>query len=325
MEIWINRLLTEKHKIYWAKSIINADGKEYPEGTIYVESKKGTPELVKKLSAEMGIDFVGVSSSQTENSFKINPIRIGLWDRYGGSMQSGWTRWLLEQYEFPFELVFPQELDKGDLNKKFDVLVFVSGAIPQGQRRAGGLSSNAESIPEEYRAWLGSVSSDKTIPELLKFVENGGTIITIGSSTNLAYHANLPVKNHIVDKDGKRLESIDYYVPSSILRVRINNKLPIAYGMNEHADIFFSNSPVFRFEPDADKMGVTPVAWFDSDKPLRSGWAWGQDRLYGGVAIAEADIGKGKLYLFGPEVLFRAQSHGTFKLFFNGLYLSNSE
>ncbi|MDX2414971.1 MAG: M14 family zinc carboxypeptidase [Bacteroidales bacterium] len=323
--IAVNRLLASKHKVYWTKSNINEGGNEYPEGTIYIESKKGTEALVNTLSQELGIDFIGINNKAVGNDLKINPVRIGLWDRYGGSMPSGWTRWLLEQYEFPFELVFPQELDQGNLNKKFDVLVFVTGAIPAGQRRSANSTANLESIPEEYRSWIGSVSSDKTIPELLKFVENGGSIIAIGSSTNIAGHAGLPIKNHIVDKDGEGLSSEDYFVPSSILNVRVNNKLPIAYGMNEHVDIFFSNSPVFRFNPDADKQGVTPIAWFDSDRPLRSGWAWGQDRLYGGVAMAEAKYGKGKMYLFGPEILFRAQPHGTFKLFFNGLYLSNTE
>ena len=40
---------------------------------------------------------------------KLKPVRIGLWDQYGGSMPSGWTRWLLEQYEFPFEVVYPAD------------------------------------------------------------------------------------------------------------------------------------------------------------------------------------------------------------------------
>jgi hypothetical protein len=47
--------------------------------------------------------------------FKLRPVRIGLWDRYGGSMPSGWTRWLIEQFEFPFTVVYPQTLDAGDL------------------------------------------------------------------------------------------------------------------------------------------------------------------------------------------------------------------
>ena len=43
------------------------------------------------------------------------------------------------------------------------------------------------------------------------------------------------------------------------------------------------------------------------------------------VAVAEAKVGEGKLFLYGPEVTFRAQPHGTFKLFFNGLYYGTAE
>ena len=90
-----------------------------------------------------------------------------------------------------------------------------------------------------------------------------------------------------------------------------------------------------RLAPEADKQGVTAVAWFStltragfgrvSAEPLRSGWAWGQNRLYGGVAVAAAEVGKGHLYLYGPEVLFRGQSHGTFRLVFNGIHLGGAE
>ena len=72
---------------------------------------------------------------------------------------------------------------------------------------------------------------------------------------------------------------------------------------------------------DARGKGITPIAWFDSATPLRSGWAWGQAQLQGGVAIAEAKVGQGRLVLFGPEITFRAQPHGTFKFLFNGIYL----
>ena len=65
---------------------------------------------------------------------------------------------------------------------------------------------------------------------------------------------------------------------------------------------------------------MTPVAWFADATPLRSGWAWGQHYLNGAVAVAEAQVGKGRLFLFGPEITFRAQPHGTFKFLFNGIY-----
>ncbi|HSB09681.1 MAG TPA: peptidase, partial [Blastocatellia bacterium] len=100
---------------------------------------------------------------------------------------------------------------------------------------------------------------------------------------------------------------------------------PLAYGMEAKLDVFFDNSPVFRLRPEASIKGLKPVAWFDSDRPLRSGWAWGQKYLQDGVAVAEARVGKGKLFLFGPEITFRGQPHGTFKFLFNGIYYGGAE
>lgn len=328
--ILVNRLLAEKQKVYWLSDDYNANGRVYPAGTIYIPATKSSTTIVKNAADELGLNATGCEQAPGTGALKINPVRIGLWDKYGGSMPSGWTRWIMEQFEFPFELVYPGTLDQGKLNSKFDVLVFVTGAIPSGESRFAYFQnpmddSEKDRIPEEYRGWLGQVTTEKTVPLLLEFLNNGGTIIAIGSSTKLAYDAKLPLGNHMVDGEGKPLSSEVYYIPGSILQVRVNNRLPLAYGVKERLDIFFDNSPVFRLQPEADKKGITSVAWFDSDKSLRSGWAWGQDRLYGGVAIADARIGKGNLYLFGPEILFRAQPHGSFKLFFNGLFLSASE
>ena len=53
-------------------------------------------------------------------------------------MPSGWTRWILEQFEFPFTRVYAPELDAGNLNAKYDVLIFVDGAIPAVRSGGGG-------------------------------------------------------------------------------------------------------------------------------------------------------------------------------------------
>ena len=91
--------------------------------------------------------------------------------------------------------------------------------------------------------------------------------------------------------------------------------------MNEHTDVFFDDSPVFKLGPDAAAARVRTIAWFDSKTPLRSGWAWGQQYLDQAVEIIEAPLGKGHVVLFGPEIAWRAQPHGTFKFLFNGIYL----
>jgi hypothetical protein len=95
-------------------------------------------------------------------------------------------------------------------------------------------------------------------------------------------------------------------------------------GFEKKVDVFFDNSPVMELAPDAAMRGVKTVAWFDNKSPLRSGWAWGQHYLEGGTAGIEAQLGKGKVFLFGPEITFRAQPHGTFKFLFNSIYYGTS-
>jgi hypothetical protein len=327
-----NRLLADGHKVYWLTQPLEHKGKSYPVGTLYISAKSSTRQLLERMAVELGLNFDGIQTSPKGEALQMGPVRIGLWDQYGGSMPSGWTRWLFEQYEFPFEVVYPPKLDAGDLKSQFDVLVFVTGAIPAGEvnltphsRSRGFGSMRPANIPAEYEDRLGGITADKTIPHLLKFMEEGGTVLTIGSSINLGGFAGVSAKSHLVDETGNPLPREVYFVPSSILEVRVNTDHPLAYGMKERLDIFFNNSPVLRPQVEADKKGFTSVAWFDSDKPLRSGWAWGQDRLYGGVAVAAAKVGKGQLFLFGPEMLFRAQPHGSFKFVFNGIFLGGAK
>ena len=311
--ILVNRVLKAGGAISW----------QLDSGKWFIARHEKTDALVEKTAHELGLPLVGVDSPPDSPALALRPLRIGLWDRYGGSMPSGWTRWLLEQFEFPFQLVYAQELDAGRLAEKFDVLVFVDGAIPAG----GGVGTptlSSESIPAEFQPWLGSITRAKTIPQLKNFLEEGGTVITLGSSTALAQHLGLPLRNHLTERgpngEEKPLGPERFFAPGSLLRVATDSRHPLAHGIPPHVDIAFDNSPVFRLAPEAIGAGIHPVAWFDSAEPLRSGWAWGQGYLKEGVAIAEAKVGRGSLFLMGPEVANRAQPHGTFKFLFNGLY-----
>ena len=209
-------------------------------------------------------------------------------------------------------------------------LIFVGGSIPRsaaagpGGRMRGFQPSAPSNVPDEYKNRIGRITAEKTIPILRRFAEAGGTILALDSATALADHFELPLANALIEKapDGTEtpLRSEKFYVPGSILRVRVDTANPLALGMREHVDVFFRSSPVFDLSPEAVLQGVRPVAWFDSATPLRSGWAWGQHYLEDTIAVAEVPMGKGSLVLFGPEVAFRAQSHGAFKFLFNGIY-----
>jgi len=121
-------------------------------------------------------------------------------------------------------------------------------------------------------------------------------------------------------ENGQPLPQQKYYVPGSVLRARVETSQSATAGMKASTDFFFDNSPVWKLGPNAAAQGVTPLAWFDSATPLRSGWAWGQEHLKDGVIAVEAKVGKGRVLLFGAEILQRAQPHATFKLLFNGVY-----
>ena len=138
------------------------------------------------------------------------------------------------------------------------------------------------------------------------------------------------MKNYLTEMGAGRQGARRCRARSSIFRgrcckVHVDNTNPLAYGMPPQVDVFFDNSPVFRLEPDAELKHTSAVAWFSGTEVLDSGWAWGQQYLDGGTAVAEASVGEGKVVLLGPEVTFRDQPHATFKLLFNGLYYGNSQ
>jgi hypothetical protein len=260
---------------------------------------------------------------------KVHPARIALCDVYGGSIPAGWVRFILEQYHFPADIIYPSAIDSGNLNEKYDVIVFVTGIIPSPNEDANRFGFSrpepvADSIPAEFRSHLGKITLQKSVPQLKKFLEAGGHIVTIGSSTSLAYHLGLPVHDALVEMtNGKarKLPNEKFYIPGSVLRMNLDTAIQPAWGMDSVADVYFDQSPVFHIDPQATASGsIRPIAWFATDSPLRSGWAWGQAYLQDGVAAFMATVGKGKLYAFGPEITFRAQTHGTFKLLFNQLY-----
>ncbi|HEY7475712.1 MAG TPA: M14 family metallopeptidase, partial [Vicinamibacterales bacterium] len=320
-----NRLLAANEDVY-----------RLPDGQFLVAVKPATRPLLQKIAADRGVNFAVPAATVRVPPSKLGRPRVGLWDQYGGSMLAGWTRWILEQFEFTFDRVFAPQLDAGDLNARYDTLVFVEGGIPAastgrggGAGAAGGRGGGAgggrgagapPNLPAEYQDQIGSVTAERTMPILKQFIENGGTVIAMGdSATNLAAYLDLPIENHLVE-NGARLPSTKFYAPGSVLLARVETASPVAAGMKSHTDFFYDNSPVWKLGPDAAARGVKAIAWFDSKTPLRSGWAWGQQYLENGVIAAEATVGKGRVLLFGAEILQRGQPHPTFKLLFNGIY-----
>ena len=318
----VTRLLAAGEDVFWPRdrALGNTAG---DTGVMYVRSRPGTRAILEKAAADLGLTFTGVAAAPSGSALKLRPVRIALWDRYGGSSPSGWTRWLLERYGFRFDVIYAQSIDSGELKDRYDVVILTNEARLDVRDRSEG----ALDIPPEYRRTTGSLTSARSLPQLKQFVEAGGTVIAVGRSTAIASELGLPVTSALVEtrSDGVRpLTSDQYYVPGSVLRVSVDNTTPLGYGFERQVDVFFDNSPVFRLGA-AGTSTAARVAWFSSAAPLRSGWAWGQKYLENGVAVADGKLGRGRVLIFGPEITFRAQSHAAFKFLFNAIYYAKAE
>jgi hypothetical protein len=323
----VNRLLAAGERVSWSTESVDIEGSPQPPGTMFIPAGAATSRLVQQLATDKGLSFTRTAAPPEGPSLELKAPRIAVWDRYGGSIEAGWLRFVLEQFEFSFETIYPQGLDTGNLIANYDVIVFPTGAIPWATSPLGRDAYYPRvapsSVPEEFRNRIGAVTTARTIPELKRFLEAGGTVVTIGTSTSLATHLALPVKNHLVEgtKGADRpLPRESYYVPGSILRITVDNRHPLAFGAPPSIDVYFDDSPVFALVPSSTPDAVRRVGWFEGPQSLRSGWAWGQHYLDGGTALAEAKVGLGTLVLLGPEVTFRAQPHGTFRFLFNSLF-----
>ncbi len=323
----VNRLLVKGLPVYATSSTVTGEGRTWDAGSFYVPASAASAEVLRGIARDRGVQAGKTAAALDESAMRrIQPVRIALWDQYGGSITSGWTRFIFDQFEFPYEVVYPKTLDAGNLASRFDVLILPDGAsigrVP-GRRRGSGASGATvapELIPAEYRDRLGAMTPAKTVPQIREFLESGGTVLAIGSATRLAYQLDLPVADALVDSAGKPLSESRLYIPGSLLRVQVDTGSALSRGMRGVADMYYSNAPAFRLLPGAEARGVKRVAWIDGPAPLRSGWAWGQQFLEGSSQIVTARVGKGNLILYGPDPYFRAQPHGTFKLLFNGIF-----
>ena len=318
--IVVNRALKAGADVYRST---HTDG-ILPAGSFYIRATPATTQLVTAMAKSNGVNVGVTTGDAPAGSKKLRAMRVALWDVYGGSMPSGHTRWLLEQFEFPFDVIYPPTVDAGNLSSKYDVIILPSGAVPQRGGGRGGFGPDTSNIPLEFRARVGRYSADRTAPALRQFIEAGGTVIAVGTSANLGIDLGLPMTNALVEKSAqgadRPLPNDKFYVPGSILRAQVDTSAYVSAGLPRDLDVFYDNSPAYRLGSDAAAKGLKPLAWFPSGTPLRSGWAWGQNYLDGTVEAVEANIGKGKLYLFAPEITFRGQPHGTFKWLFNGIY-----
>jgi hypothetical protein len=335
----VNRLFKEGGaQIGRTTEAINEGGQEFPAGTFIIRGADVHPYT------ELGLNFVATDRA-IPNAVPLLQPRVGVYRSYVASMNEGWMRFVLENYEFPYTTVLDKDIRAGNLNSSYDVIIIpdeTSNAIVRGNARlpagqtvlslrgAGGNPGSGFSDPEpdEYAGGIGP----EGVRKLREFIERGGILAAINSASDFAIEQlGVGAQNILHDVPDR-----DFYCPGSILRIEVDDTDPIAYGMPEESMAWFLRSPAFTqgylgfphsqtgpshtFTNLTDAPGAKAVMTYPGADPLMSGWLLGENLIESRAALMDAPLGKGHVILFGFDPLYRAQAFATFKVLFNAIF-----
>jgi hypothetical protein len=165
-------------------------------------------------------------------------------------------------------------------------------------------------MPEEYAGGLGEAG----VRALHEFVQQGGTVVLLNRACAFGSELGVSIKN-VLSGAATR----DFYAPGSLLRIQVDTRHPLGWGMDAEAAAWFEQGPAFEIPASAADT-IKPVATFPETNPLLSGWLLGDSLLHKRPVVVDAQVGRGHVVLFGIRPQYRAQSHGTYTLLFNSLY-----
>lgn len=316
---------------------------EKAAGAFVVEANAAARPVLSVAARGLGVAFA-VAPSTAERR-PVRAARIGVFEPWGSSMDTGWTEWVLDQYEFAYERVFGDSIEAGNLEARFDVLIFATGLPPtsaagdaQSRPRAGApapVAATRESAAAVLAAmppfedWSGQIercvriSREKGIANLRAFVARGGTILVFaGQTQRAAKHFDLPVEVGLYRGEGDRRRAVasrDFFIPGSLVALHVGEHSALTSGVPARIAAMFRRSDAFTVAADAGAQ-VHVAATYGESAELLSGWALGIEHLDGKAAVVECRKERGRVILYGPDVIYRGQAHASFKLVFNALY-----
>jgi hypothetical protein len=313
-------LLEEKEEIYRSKDIVKGDVFEAAAGSFIFKNTAHVQNILPGLLEKWHVEANLLDNIGEIPKAPLKRHRIGLYQSWRSNMDEGWTRYVFDDLGIPYTTLHNKDF-KGTKNKKlslserYDVIVFADedpAVIIQGRRgpSARYRSSNG-SFPPEYEGGIGK----EGVEALKSFVEQGGILVTLNSACGLAFNEfEVPAENAI-----EKIDRSKFFCPGSILRVKVDNKTPVGYGMPSEAAIMFYQGMAIQTQIPPIGWGREVVARFPEDDILLSGWLFGEDVIARKAAVVDIQNKKGHIILIGFPCQHRAQSHGTYKFLFNSL------
>lgn len=318
--IIINDLLNKKIEPFQLKTPLRTAEKLFPAGTIILSNKTKIHEKLVALSEKFEVPVYSYFNKLDAKTVRITPVRLAIYQSWLASIDEGWTRLVLDTFQFNYTPIHNKEIINNNLNNDFDAIIIPDmeiESITKGTYRWGSSDRLGSPLtPEKYKGGI----EEEGIKNLKSFVLKGGTLILFGRACDFGIEKlGIPAFNTVENIDRK-----EYYAPGSLLQIRLDTDHPLTYGMKQHPVIRVTNSSAaFRLLPYHRKMCA--VGYYEDTNPLKSGWLIGWEKIAGKTVLAEIPAGRGRIIMFGFGVQNRAQTYGTFKLLFNSILSSGYE
>jgi hypothetical protein len=337
--------------VYRAGKLFEVSGTSYGAGTWVIPPTPASQKILEGAAKNLGITVRATDRVPPVDGFRLKPAtKVGLW-KGAGNMPGGWLMWMLEQYGINHEIVKSQDFT-GDLNAKYDVILLPSGTTRA--RIVNGLDPKRNDAAEW--SWAFGVGEDGW-KKLRAFVENGGTLLAIGTAVDTATELlELPIEKALPEARPRfgpqaapavaRNESADevlrdafssparlmqtlrdrvadpeslFYCPGSLLANEFDTNNPVAWGMEPRWPVFFESDQAYRLRPGFG-IETEVVSRYPRSNVLQSGWLLGEEYLKDQANIVSFRVGKGYVVTYGSQVDFRTQPRATFKLIFNAMF-----
>ena len=316
----VNRLLAANHDVFF---LDGSHGESHRPGDVWVPGSAITDGTLASWSHELHLEVDPVDEAPTGRAHKVHPQRVGLFKPWVASMDEGWTRWLLERYEFDFSSLSNDDLKDGSFRTNVDVLLFPDvkqSVIASGEPESPERKRLFDRLPPEYD---GGIEPDGG-EQIKEWVEEGGTVVALDSSTEYLIDLfELPALNALARGSSRNVVS----APGTMLRILVDTSHPLAFGLRSQEAAYFADSPAFRTRVPNARFTRHVVARYPDhreDIPI-SGHISGAEHLERLAAVVEFSLGKGRIILIGFRAQHRAQPLRTFKLLFNALYFGGLE
>ncbi|UCD00284.1 MAG: hypothetical protein JSW66_10455 [Phycisphaerales bacterium] len=295
---------------------------EAPCGSLLIrDPDAAAPRLLDGISAEL----IGVQQqyAQSDALRDLSPPRLALYQPWTASIDEGWARLVLDNFEFAYTTVHNAEIRAGNLKSRYDCLLLPSVK--------SGSIINGRAVDTTEPQYVGGIGSEGIV-SLQDFVWAGGTLVCIDRSCNLPIdNFNIPVRNILEGKSSK-----DFFCPGSVLRIWVDQKHPVGLGCPKWVSGYFARSAAFELIGESEKedkesrrpdlrFPARVVARYSDTVLLESGWIRGQELIADKPAIVDVEYGAGRIILLGFAVQHRGQPHGTFRLLFNAIFSSTMD